>query len=64
MIKERRLEPPEERTRKKNITICIEYKKQIDIPEEWDSEDIEYYIHDNLDEIISDSKSEVILMEF
>ena len=46
MIKERRLEPPEERTKTRNIKLYVEYEGKIEIPEQWDDEDIKDYINE------------------
>lgn len=54
MIKERRLEPPEERTKTRNIKLYVEYEGKIEIPEQWDDEDIKDYIKEEYIYLIND----------
>lgn len=63
MVRERSLEPPEVRTKERNITIVVEYNTQIEIPEKWDNEQIKDYIKDNFIEISSEADLEIMEIE-
>ena len=63
MIKERRLEPPEERTKTRNIKLYVEYEGKIEIPEQWDDEDIKDYIKEEYIYLINDLEYTIEDME-
>ena len=50
--------PPEERTKERNITIYVEYSAEIEIPEDWDNEQIKDYISEERRYIIAEAEIE------
>ena len=51
--------PPEEKTKTLDITVRVEYTiKDLEVPEEWDWEQIREYVSDNMSECLEEAKIE------
>lgn len=49
------LEPPEEKTKTIEVTINVEYKTEVEVPEKWDSERIYEDIRENVNDYINNA---------